>query len=356
MEEYLQAIIPFPFIYDNERLAGYSLKQPSICQKCDANECLRASHSICQSKTCSKGLSYGCLNLGETHVVINGLIVWPNNQNVFRGEQRKQLKPWALSADEIVAFVKRVATVEGQTQTIANSRARDSVAFLHDISTSVGIVLSWCQEVIDKQPGYGFDDKIKGLDRETSNLFASINLLQEQLQLASVIVNPDCITYGQKTRSRMSGLLYKMVKLFEPRAHRRNMNIKFNASCDPDILVYDSFQFIPLILLDNAIKYSTKGTCVNVYLDDDADGISISVSSTGLLVPESQREVIFKKYVRGENAEKMSQQGIGLGLYMARLIAEAHNASIKYSALPSERNNYGLNNFTILFSKQKYVK
>ena len=352
MVEYLKSMIPFPFIYQDEKLPGYALKQPNVCQKCDANECLRAECSICQSMTCAKGLSFGRLNLGEISVVINGLLVWPANQHLFRGEQRKQLKPWVASTDEIAAFVKRVEAVESQTQSIANSHAKDSVAFLHDISTSVGIVLSWCQELIDKRPGYSFDDKIKGLDKETSNLFASINLLQEQLQLASVIVNPECITYGRQSRSRMSGLLYKMVKLFEPRAHRRGMSIKYIGSCEPDVLVFDSFQFIPLILLDNAIKYSTKGTCVNVYLDEDSDGISITVSSTGLLVPEGQRETIFKKYVRGENAEKMSQQGIGLGLYMARLIATAHHARIKYSAMPSERNNYGLNSFSIFFEKQ----
>lgn len=352
MEEYLKAIIPFPFIYNSERMSGYSLRQPSICQKCEVNECLGATHSICQSKTCSKGLSYGRLSLGDTSVVINGLIIWPTNPQVFRGEQRKQLKPWAVSADVIAVLVKRIMAIQDGTQAIANSRAKDSVAYLHDIGTSVGIVLSWCQELIDKRPGYSFEDKIRGLDKETSNLFASINLLQEQLQLASVIVNPECITYGRQSHSRMSGLLYKMVKLFEPRAHKKGMNIKFNGSSDADVLVFDSFQFVPLILLDNAIKYSTKGTCINVYLDKDVEGLSITVSSTGLLVPEGQRDAIFEKYFQGANAERMSQQGIGLGLYLARLIAVAHNARIKYSAIPNERNNYGLNNFTILFDRQ----
>jgi len=212
---------------------------------------------------------------------------------------------------------------------------------------SVGIVLSWCQELIAKQGAGSFEDKLKNADRETANLFSSINILQEQLYLADIIANPDAITYGQKHYSQLYGFIYKMVKLFEPRAAKRGISISLRGSSVSEVLTYNSFQFVPLILLDNAVKYSYRNKEIVISINENDKKVILTVNSFGNLVPIESREKIFDKYERGTNGTTENPHGMGLGLYLASLIAKAHGTEICYECSP-DNGEVGSNEFSIV--------
>ncbi len=79
------------------------------------------------------------------------------------------------------------------------------------------------------------------------------------------------------------------------------------------------------ILLDNAIKYSPRGR-ITVEAQNSPDGIEISVSDEGSGVAPEHRARIFERSYRGH--EQVGLPGLGLGLYVARYIAEAHGGSL----------------------------
>ena len=81
-------------------------------------------------------------------------------------------------------------------------------------------------------------------------------------------------------------------------------------------------------LLENAIKYSPKETCVNANLDKTGKGIQLQISDEGMGIPEEERKNIFKKFYRIGNEATRKAQGTGLGLYLCRTIASYHKADI----------------------------
>ncbi len=89
----------------------------------------------------------------------------------------------------------------------------------------------------------------------------------------------------------------------------------------------DLVERLVLIVLDNAIKYTPPGG--NVRLDVTArDGKrSVVVSDTGVGIPAEQLPRIFERFYRGDNARSQSE-GAGLGLPIARWIADLHGARI----------------------------
>jgi len=261
-------------------------------------------------------------------------------------------KQYRVAHDGIILVRSQLSAIVAYTSQAANEQVRDSVAFLHDIRTSVGIVLSWCQKLIAKQRGGSFEEKLGEVDGETANLFNSINLLQEQLELADIIANPASIAYGKKHRSGVNGFIFKMVKLFEPQAERRGVSIKLHGYTEAEMEAYNSFQFIPLILLDNAVKYSFTNRKIDVSLKEIGDLVSITVSSYGRLVPEDYRVRIFDKYIRGPRAVEQTLHGMGLGLFMARAIAQAHDTDITYCPHPST-GEVGNNSFSIAVRKAR---
>jgi signal transduction histidine kinase len=86
-----------------------------------------------------------------------------------------------------------------------------------------------------------------------------------------------------------------------------------------------------LIVLDNAIKYTPPGG--NVRLDVTArDGRrSVVVSDSGIGIPADQLPRIFERFYRGGNARGQAE-GAGLGLPIARWIADLHDARMRVAS------------------------
>ena len=94
--------------------------------------------------------------------------------------------------------------------------------------------------------------------------------------------------------------------------------------------VYDSFITIPFVLVENAIKYSVNNGTVHINLKQKGRSVLISVTSYGPVVTTENHERIFEKGFKDPNAKKFASQGSGVGLYLANLVANAHNFEISY--------------------------
>ena len=72
-------------------------------------------------------------------------------------------------------------------------------------------------------------------------------------------------------------------------------------------------------LLDNAVKFTEKGSIhVNCELEAEQNAIRISVTDTGIGIPEDKQEQIFERFYKVDSFSK----GIGLGLSVSRMIAQ----------------------------------
>lgn len=82
-------------------------------------------------------------------------------------------------------------------------------------------------------------------------------------------------------------------------------------------------------LCDNAIKYNRPGGCVEVTVENGADGVCLSVSDTGIGIPAEHRERIFERFYRVDKSHSKEIGGTGLGLSIVKHAARLHNAVIE---------------------------
>jgi PAS domain S-box-containing protein len=81
-------------------------------------------------------------------------------------------------------------------------------------------------------------------------------------------------------------------------------------------------------LLSNAVKYSPDGGVVRVAISAAGDHVATEVTDQGPGVPQGDRERIFDKFTRLGDHLTRAQQGVGLGLYIARRSAQAMGGTL----------------------------
>jgi len=89
-------------------------------------------------------------------------------------------------------------------------------------------------------------------------------------------------------------------------------------------------------LIDNAVRYSPHGGRVSVWVGGDAAHPSapvLQVDDDGPGIPEADREMVFDRFVRRDNAA--DQTGSGLGLAIVRQVASRQGAQVALSASPA---------------------
>ena len=89
-----------------------------------------------------------------------------------------------------------------------------------------------------------------------------------------------------------------------------------------------------LIVLDNAIKYTPEGGRVQLDVLARDGKRSVIVTDSGMGIPPDQLPRIFERFYRGDEARSRAE-GAGLGLPIARWIADLHNARISVSSDPA---------------------
>jgi signal transduction histidine kinase len=95
-------------------------------------------------------------------------------------------------------------------------------------------------------------------------------------------------------------------------------------------------------LIDNAVKYSPAGERVRVSAYRENSVVRVDVADRGPGVPTEQQRLIFEKFGRASTPGSPGKPGTGLGLFIARSIAEAHGGSLEVHSAPAQGATFTL--------------
>jgi signal transduction histidine kinase len=97
-----------------------------------------------------------------------------------------------------------------------------------------------------------------------------------------------------------------------------------------------------VILVDNAIKYSESDEAVQVRVQRDGPFAEVSVIDHGPGIPADDMPYVFERFYRGGAARGGASSGSGLGLPIARWIAEKHGGAITVTSEPYRQTEFRL--------------
>ncbi len=126
-------------------------------------------------------------------------------------------------------------------------------------------------------------------------------------------------------------LLQRLVAEMKPRAQKKGLSLVFINECGQAEIVADADLLGDALrnLLDNALRYSDRGSvAVRLYFDRDGR-MSIDVRDSGAGISESALRTVFEPYANREDNGMVAGAGIGLGLALVKRYLDFHGAEIE---------------------------
>lgn len=254
-------------------------------------------------------------------------------------EKAEQLNPSNLSErlpehgtdDEIRQLTVTLNGLLGRIERAFESHEHFIADASHQLKTPLAILRGELDVFRSKERSM---DEVKAfVDSAAQELRHMSRLLDDMLLLAKMEAGSGSLTVRDV---RLDEILLEIISRFEVLAKKRSISIKldledltagtqsddFLVKGDPDLL-----QSMFRNIVDNAIKYSPEGSPVEVRLTNEAYRVVTHIHDYGPEISPDQAERLFQRYERG-NMLVSKVSGTGLGLPIARRIAEMHGGNI----------------------------
>lgn len=273
-------------------------------------------------------------------------------RDIARGRRGQRLEPSRTDTElgrTAAAFDEMLDELEGALDTTAaalhqaeqaEARARASEQRIrsfvgdaaHELRTPIAGIRALAEAVV-QQPADADPEEIQRMHlllvREAHR---AGRLVDDLLDLAR-------IDSGLQLRREPVGL-YDLAAAQLDRMRMLHPDIKFrlDGTTTPVIADAERINQIVLNLLSNACQAMTDGGAVTIHVTSDDDYAELAVADTGPGVPEADRERIFDRLVRLDQARDHRADGSGLGLSIARGLARAHGGDL---TCVEPRNGHG---------------
>ena len=148
-------------------------------------------------------------------------------------------------------------------------------------------------------------------------------------------LDTDCeIIYMTATITRVSRMLSGI-------AAQAGIQVELDLENDTPVLILeDDLYQIVFNLMENGIKYNTHGGKLIVCLSREEDNAILSVTDTGMGIPEDALPHIFERFYRVDKARSRATGGSGLGLALVRVIVERNKGDISVSSEPGKGSTF----------------
>jgi signal transduction histidine kinase len=128
--------------------------------------------------------------------------------------------------------------------------------------------------------------------------------------------------------AQLAKVVQEAVEMLLPRAAARGIAIHTRLEAEEGVIPVDASRVIEALanVIDNALKFSPRGSTVDVVVSGASGGAQIRIEDEGPGIAPGQREMIFDRFTRA--AAGVPEGNLGIGLSIARDIVEQHGGKI----------------------------
>jgi signal transduction histidine kinase len=209
----------------------------------------------------------------------------------------------------------------------------------HDLRsplTAVGLKL----DMLLENPSLPLDAAVRrAIERSSSEL-------QRLIRLASSFLDGQKLEAGQLELhikfADATEVVARSISAVEGSAEFKKITLLRNIACQrPMECDFDRVVQVLVNLLSNAVKYAPANSEVTVQVTCTETHVRFDVIDQGPSIPEAERARLFQPFSQLKQEDgTLEQLGTGLGLYLCRLLVEAHCGEIGYEDLPDQGKSF----------------
>ena len=201
----------------------------------------------------------------------------------------------------------------------------------HQTKTPIANILLYTQ-LLAEQPGNR--DCLDALEGQTRKLQSLIEALVKTSRLESGVIALHPVP------GNLLPVLESAIAQLAPKAAAKDISIAMEALDAEAVFDPKWTEEAVYNLLDNAVKYSPPGGSVTVSTSLYPMFSAVHIRDTGPGIPEEEQSRVFQRFYRG--AEHNDEEGVGIGLYLVRQIAQGQGGYVKVSSQMGEGSTFSL--------------
>lgn len=170
-------------------------------------------------------------------------------------------------------------------------------------------------------------ETVKEFVGDIGNEADRLNRMSQKLLTLS---RTDASTDSNFEITHITPTLVRVIRMLSGLALENDVEIVQKIEDDsPILLLEDDLYQIVFNLVENGIKYNTKGGKLNIEMFRQEDNLMLQIGDTGVGIPKESLAHIFERFYRVDKDRSRSSGGSGLGLSIVRSLVERNNGSIQ---------------------------
>jgi len=248
------------------------------------------------------------------------------DKNKRLSEQQEALRYANAGLEERVTLKTRELEEKNQKLNEAVRLKDEFLATLsHELRTPLTPIIS-CTHILNAD-GQLSPEEYKSVQVIDRNARALSRMIDELLDL-SIVTNRKLRLIRERTE--MNEWTRMTLEHLRPEWERKEITVDFVPSREDIELDIDATRMTQVLtnLLTNAIKYTDRGGKITVRTSSGEDGVRIAVTDTGAGLSKGEIDRIFEMFHQARTPHTQSVGGLGVGLAVARSIAELHGGGL----------------------------
>lgn len=222
----------------------------------------------------------------------------------------------------------------------ASSNERDTIQSLvsdisHQLKTPLSNMILYTELLQERKD---IPDKVAGMANQIHIQSEKLNFLIKALVKSSYL-ETELISISKRPE-KLDELILQSCQAMESKAMGKGISMEYEecgyiCSFDPKWT-----QEALCNILDNAIKYSMPHSTIHIQVMEYEMFCRIDIVDSGMGIPEEEQGLIFQRYYRSPLVKQ--EQGLGIGLYLAREIIGRQQGFIRVSSKPMSTTNFSI--------------
>ncbi|MBN2495470.1 MAG: response regulator [Deltaproteobacteria bacterium] len=197
----------------------------------------------------------------------------------------------------------------------------------HELRTPLSLILAPLDSMLDGDLGHFDELQMRHLRSMHRNSLRLHRMIDDLLDLSRL---EESRLELKKRPVNLAGIVGRMVDTARSMAERKGISIALDRQAEPEVEAdEEKIEKVIVNLLSNALKFTLPGGEVRLVVCAQDGEACVEVRDNGIGIPASELESIFDRFHQVDGGTNRSFRGSGLGLALARELAEMHGGRIE---------------------------